>query len=338
MKEKKTEVSPQLNFLYHIADIIPSNCTLVNELSDLLEISTDSAYRRLRGETALTFDEIIILCNKFNISFDFINGLASNSVTFRYGNNGKTKAEFVDYLTSICNDLELLSKTKNCRIVYAAEDIPLFHHFHYPELAAFKLFYWMKSVMNIEEYNDKKFHLSAVDDETLNLCKKMDSFYRSIPSIEIWTELTVNSVIKQIQFYFDSGLFADRKTAFEVCDFLILELENIQKQAEKSTKFADERELLINQGNFVLYNSEVEIGNNCILAAVNENKTVYLSHFTFNFIKTTGKTFCDETENWLNNLIKKSVLISGVSEKQRYQFFSATIKSVENLKKKIENE
>ncbi|MFH2142561.1 MAG: hypothetical protein ABIJ97_09075, partial [Bacteroidota bacterium] len=314
------------------------NCSLVNELSDLFDISNDSAYRRLRGETALTFDEIIILCKKYNISFDFITGLVSNSVTFKYEPNGNTKEEFKNYLSVICNDLEMLSKTKNCKIIYAAEDIPLFHHFQYPELASFKLFYWMKSVMNVPEYIESKFSPDIIDNEILDLCKKMDDYYRIIPSVEIWTELTINSLIKQIQFYWDSGLFADKKYALSVCDCLKLELENIMKQAEKSTKFINDREMLINEGNFTLYHSEVEIGNNCILASVSDNRTVYLSHFTFNFISTTGKSFCDETEKWLNNLIRKSILISGVSEKQRYQFFSAAVKSVENLKKRIENE
>jgi len=41
------------------------------------------------------------------------------------------------------------------------------------------------------------------------------------------------------------------------------------------------------------------------------------------------------TELWLNNIIKKSTLISGVSEKQRYQFFKKAFNILDNLIDKI---
>ena len=55
-----------------------------------------------------------------------------------------------------------IAKAKEQRIIYAAIDIPIFHYFKFPELAAFKMFYWMKEVMNVEFLNDKLFDSSMV--------------------------------------------------------------------------------------------------------------------------------------------------------------------------------
>ena len=63
--------SVQLQFLRKIEDIIPSNSSLVYELSDVLEISIDSAYRRIRGETALSIVDVIKLCDHFKISWSY---------------------------------------------------------------------------------------------------------------------------------------------------------------------------------------------------------------------------------------------------------------------------
>jgi len=89
------------------------------------------------------------------------------------------------------------------------------------------------------------------------------------------------------------------------------------------------------EDNYKLYNSDVTIGNNCILVNMGEVKATYLSHHTFNAMITTNNSFCNETDSWLKNLIKKSTLISGVSEKQRYQFFKKISQNIEKLRAKI---
>jgi hypothetical protein len=50
---------------------------------------------------------------------------------------------------------------------------------------------------------------------------------------------------------------------------------------------------------------------------------------------TTDFAFSGETESWLDNMMKRSMLISGVSEKQRNIFFSQLIKKVENAKEQM---
>jgi hypothetical protein len=50
---------------------------------------------------------------------------------------------------------------------------------------------------------------------------------------------------------------------------------------------------------------------------------------------TTDFAFSEETESWLDNMMRRSSLISGVSEKQRNIFFSQLINRVEGLKIKM---
>ena len=53
-----------------IKDRLPENLSLVDEIADLLEISNDSAYRRIRGDKALEFEELGKLAKHFKISLD----------------------------------------------------------------------------------------------------------------------------------------------------------------------------------------------------------------------------------------------------------------------------
>ncbi|MCF8298244.1 MAG: hypothetical protein K9J13_11920 [Saprospiraceae bacterium] len=327
--------SIQLQFLKKIEDIIPSNSSLVYELSDILEISIDSAYRRIRSETALSIGDIIKLCDHFKISFDSFSHSESGNVTFNYTIMNKEEHSFEEFLSNLINDLKIINSAKESRIIYAAEDIPVFHNYKYPVLSAYKMFYWMKSIMNIPSLEDKKFDASKISDKFKEMANQIFELYTSIPSVEIWTDTTVASTVKQIGFYWDSGMFASIDDALMVCDDLKQEITDIQKQAELGKKFISEEFKNVNQENYSVYFSEIEITNNCVLVSIGNTKQVYLGHQTFNTMSTSNINYCNETEQWLNNIIRKSILISGVSETQRYQFFRKAFKSIDGLITKI---
>jgi hypothetical protein len=323
----------QIHFLDKIKNVIPESVSITDELSEILGISTDSVYRRLRGETLLDINEIQILCSRYSISFDSgINN--SGSISFNYEGMGNSKG-FENYLKSILNDMLLIESAENKQIIYSAIDVPIFHHFNYPELSAFKMFYWMKAVVSDPVLSDKKFSPSHITVEFADLGKKIYEVYCKIPSIEIWTDETINSLIKQIEFYWDSGNFATKEDALIVCEKAKQEIETLNIQAEKSCKNSGSINSI---SNFTLYHSDIEIGNNCIYTKKDDFETIYLSVHTFNKIKTSEFSFVNDTKIWLDNLIKKSNQISGVSQIYRYKFFKKAGDKLEKLIEKISEE
>ena len=322
----------QKNFLEKIKYLLPSNISYIDALEEILELSPDSIYRRIRGETSMTFDELLKLCRHFKLSFDSLIESDSSAVTFNYTQITPDVESFKDYLRSILEDLIQLNRAGNGNIIYIADDIPIFHLFKYPELASFKMYYWMKSVLNIPEYQNQKYSYENCDSEILGIGEKINEAYAFIPSIEIWTEFTVNSLRKQIEYYSEAGFFERSSDAMVICDQAAELIRHISKLADKSTKLPNDK-----SKNFTLYYSEIEIGNNCILVSVNNIKKVYLTYNTFNKMATGNEKFCDETNSWINYLIAKSNLISGVSEKQRLQFVNKVLRQLESTRKKVAN-
>ena len=327
----------QVSFLKKLEDLIPQNVSLVHELTDLLNISLDSAYRRLRGETSLSFDEIITLCSHFKISFDSFMRLESGNVTFNYTLMVEDESSFENYLVSLRNDMKIISEAKQKQVIYACEDITIFHQFNLPLISAFKMFYWMKSIMNIPAFQSQKFDFNLIRPDFLELGQEIYGYYCNMPSIEIWTDTTIQSTIKQIAFYWSSGVFKTEEDAIGICECLREELQHVQLQAETGNKHIGNNRTIDNTANFILYFSDIEITTNCVLVKLGETKSVYLGHLSFNHMSTSDKIYCDETEMWLNNLIKKSIPISGVSEKYRYQFFKKAYNQIDELIEKIKN-
>ena len=65
-----------------LKDSIPPHLSLVDELCDLLNLSHDSVYRRIRGEKPISLAELKIICEKYHISLDQLLQLENESVLF----------------------------------------------------------------------------------------------------------------------------------------------------------------------------------------------------------------------------------------------------------------
>jgi plasmid maintenance system antidote protein VapI len=325
----------QNDFLKKIEDILPANASLVNELSEILEISQDSAYRRIRGSTQLTIDEVTKLCRNFKISFDVFDEIDINSVTFSYLKLENKIESFNTYLEVMIKDLNLIRNAKQHKITYACEDIPIFYNYKYPLLGAFKIFYWMEAILNNNDSEGKKFSQNSIPEQLKNGGRQIFETYLEIPSIEIWTDTTYYSVIKQIEFFWESGRFENNELVINVLSELAQLLKDIQLQAEVGHKLIGSTSESGQKAYYELYFSEIEIGNNCVLVDLGNTKSVYLGHMSFSTISTLNKTYCNLSEQWLNNMIKKATPMSKVSEKLRYQFFRKAFTNIETLKQRV---
>src|SRR5215467_4954895 len=75
--------------------------SLADELCDLLDISHDSAYRRIRGEKPLTLFELKIVCEKYNIAVDQVLQLNSGNVVFRSSDGSSDIRDLKTYLEGL---------------------------------------------------------------------------------------------------------------------------------------------------------------------------------------------------------------------------------------------
>ena len=322
MEETATKNPIQLKFFEKLKQIVPANISLANEIADVLEISADGAYRRMRSESVLSMDELVKLCRHYKIPPDVIVSSDENSsAIFQFRKMINDEIGFEDYLKNIYNDLQKINAATPKQIIYAASDPPIFHQFHSPVYTAFKMYIWQKAVLNISSFDGKKYNAKDCSTSLADMCRKIAQTYIQIPSIEIWHEDTIHGNLKLIEYAWDSGLFVSKEDALLVCSEYSNMLSLVEKQAGKSSKFMKEEKWAENEGNFTLYESELQISNNHIFVTAGPARVLYLSHNTFNTMATTNTVFCNETEEWLKNLMRKSVQISGMAEKQRHMFF-----------------
>ena len=325
--EEPTTQTIQNVFFQQIKDRLPVHLALVDEIADTLEISNDSAYRRIRGETSLDFDEIAALASKHGISLDGLTSSKSDTVAFRYQPLDEEAFSFEEYMATVVADLKSIASKEGAKMTYVANDIPFFQLFGVPEVAAFKLFVWTKTILNYVEHKGKKFKMhEGISDRVKELGNQLIETYCDIPSTEVFHSGSLDSTLNQIEYYYVGGLFDDNAEALVLCDKLSELVEHMQRQAELEVKFPFGKEppegtLEIKKGNYQLFYNEVLHTDNMILASAGEFKMAYLTNNGHNSLMTMNPVFHDNASRAIKNLLSKSALVSGTSEKERNRIF-----------------
>jgi len=132
----------------------------------------------------------------------------------------------------------------------------------------------------------------------------------------------LNSTLRQIEFYHESDLFVSDEEAFRVYNALEKFMDHLEKQAELGFMFNPDDASMKPLGKFKMYFNEVVTLDNSILVQLDGTRIAFVTHNVFNFMMTRDIAFCDNAYESMQMLIRKSTLISSVSEKERLRFFN----------------
>jgi hypothetical protein len=311
-----------------IREKLAPSASLVDVVSDLLNVSTDSAYRRIRGETPLILEETAILCRHFSLSLDTLLSISSSTVAFTPIELNNSLYSFEQYLQDILKSFKYIDSHGQKNITYLTKDVPLFYHFMQRPLFAFRYFFWMKSILQHPDFIGLKFSLDYLPSHIERTGQEILKLYNQIPSTEIWNTECVNSVIGQIEYYREAGYFNSDEDVEMVYDALRKTLDHLKDQAEYGCKFLPGENPLSKKSNYGLFYNRVVLGDNTILVETDEKKTLYLIYDVLNYMVTQDERFCQEVYAKLKMLIRRGTIISNVSEKQRSVFFNILLRKI----------
>lgn len=300
---------------------LPADASVADEVAKLLNISSDSAYRRMRGEKQITFEEVNILCSNYRISLDQLMNIQTGGFLFQGNIVNQRTYGFDQYLTNIMHTLAYFNSFKTKELYYLCKDMPIFHHFHFRDFAAFKWFFWLKTYMQFPEFAKKKFKFSDYPDELFELDQKVLGLYNQLPSIEIWNIESMSVIFRQIEFYRDAQVFESNEDVYRLYEAIEQTWAHLEKQAALGYKLKYKDAENKPMAEFKMYFNEVLLGDNSLLAVTDGSKAAILTHTTFNYIMTRDVAFSENLYNHLKNQMQRSTLISEVSEKERSRFF-----------------
>lgn len=332
-------ITTQARFFQSLKSAIPPYASMVDEIAETLQVSVDSAYRRIRGEKLLDFDELKILCERFNISLDKFFSLESNAIMFQGRLNTYQEDAFKNWLEDVLAQLNLVNSFSHRHVYFLVKDMPPFHHYYHPLLAGFKFFFWMKSILYYESLKNEQFTLEKNYFAPFQeITSKILKIYNKVPTSEIWNEEGLNTTLRQIEVYHEMGIIPNPTTTVKLYHCLLEVIDHLEKMAETGKKSMLGQSPAEDSADYRLYLNEIVLGDNTFMAEIGETKITYLNHSVLYFVGSTDQRFNEGMFRNLNNLMKKSTLISGTGEKDRKQFFNRLRKKVQSKIMAVEAE
>lgn len=319
---------------------LPTHLSLVIAISELLDLSLDSTYRRIRGEKLLVFDEIHKLALEFNISLDKIFQISSDTFLFKGRIINNTDFNYEEWLKLCIYQLQMIKDNKPNHMYYLAKEIPFFYYFLIPEIAAFKSYFIMKSVLDYEELKQAKF--SVTDDFSYysSWCKKISDLFSSIPSTEIWHVENITSTIHQIEYYRLTGSLNSDNDALILYDKLMELINHLERQAECGFKLSYGQENGTSEVIHKMFINELTLGDNMQFIQAGDAQITYINHSTINFIATYNESFNQYTKKNIDTITQKSTPISVENQKERLMFFNRlrekVLEAIRNVEKVAE--
>ncbi len=326
----------QNRFFQEVKAKLPPNISLVVAVAETLDISNDSAYRRLRCEKQLTLQELQKLSKQFKISLDnllliqndsfIFNGRITNNFDFKYDN----------WLETCVYHLETIAKYNPNHMYYLAKEIPFFYYFLIPEISAFKSFFFMKSILDYKDWRQAKFSVNDDYSKYQHLCKKISDIFASIPSTEIWSIENITSTIHQIEFYRVTGALRSNEDALVLYGKLDEIINHIEKQAECGFKLKAGQESATSGPAHKMFVNEITMGDNMQIMQLGDTQLTYINHSIINFITTADPAFNTYMKQTFDNIAQKSTPISVENQKDRLMFFNRLRTKVDLARKIVE--
>jgi len=297
---------------------------LVDDLLALWGGTRGHIYKKIKGEAPISLGEALLAARKYGFSLDEFVAGQSDQVIFRYPTLGRPPKTAQTFLGELQYAMRTVAAVPGTRIRYATNEIPVFYYLLFPELTAFKMYLWSRSVWNSIEGNPPGMDwITALlaDSAFRELCLDTFNTFSSIPTHEYYPLNMLDNTLSQIHFLRDTG---DVTSKF--ADQLFAQLLDLTRWMQQAAAVGYKYDAAGKQGEKLeLYYNEMLYTNNLILLSNPVQGLLFSTLDNPNFIVTEDVRLVGQMEAWFTLMQKKSTRISVVGERERGVYFQSLL-------------
>lgn len=301
-----------------IQNLIGKNVKLAKPIADLLSITENAAYRKIKGESSLTIEEYFLIANHYKIDIHNINNVEGEFL-FK-GNLVYNDNKYVqNYFEDSKKLLEMIT-AQNGKLHNLSKDIPLFYYFYYKELGWFKIYFMLKFILLDPAYQDKKFSLQNIDEKLIAIAKSYTEQYQEVNTCETWNLESVNTTLHQLEFACTNGILKEQTIISSIFSQLKKMIFVVEQQCKTGFKFDYAKQIHPKKSSFELYHNNLYLAHNSYYLETLNNNYAFVSFGVFNYIYTENQHFTNYTKNHFENIKHQSISLNE-NKKERDLFF-----------------
>lgn len=330
------KIDHQKTIFEEIKRKIKGSDSLGNVVGDILSISQDAVYRRYRGETLLTIFEIEKLCKAFQISIDSLFEMNKNKVVFEFQPLNEYDFSMDSYLSNLRDSLQQVKSQSNPELIITINNIPFLQLLNYPHLVRFKLFFWAKTYLQLEEFQNIQFEYEKINPQTFAIGLEALKIYNTIPTKEIYDLELMRGLTREIYTAYNTHQFKDPTFALYLLEVMDRFMDHLKAQMDVGKKFVSTTEPPASGNDFEVYLNEISNANTTIYYKTDEYKGLAIAHNFMNTLHTSDKQYIEDTEGVIQRQLNNSTLISVTNEKERNKFFFQLRNMIDSYRKKVQ--
>jgi hypothetical protein len=309
----------QLNeeLIQKITECIPPNIKPIDYLMDILSISRESAYRRMRGDIAFTFNEIAKLASTLNFTVDNIIGVHSEERCFFDLKTDKSLSPAKDFLLifkDYAKCLEQICNDPDTEAIASLNRFSLFFLAPYDHLFKFYYYKWIHQTYNVPV--SLLFAETVISPEVKEVRRHFQTLVKSFNHCSfIFDRNIFLTLVREIQYYNSRGLISK---------------DEVLVMQQELTELLAYLKLLIHKGSnesgyvYNFYLSLLNIDINTSYASLKGGTDSISQYWMYaaSPVLIKNQEICQLNKKWLESMKKMSVLITQSNETLQLEFIN----------------
>ncbi|WP_242085610.1 hypothetical protein [Aestuariivivens sediminis] len=319
----------QEQFIKYLKEKAQNNTSFVDEVSDVLDIGYDAAYRRINLKTSLTLEEAVKLARHYKISLNKLFEVGNtNTLIAELPPQPKDEMGLEMWLKASLNNVSNLIKLKNCEIIYSAKDIPFFHTLNDSNLSRYKMYVWLKDLNTDMAKSKITFDewVKNIPESLLQSAYNLSAAYKFIDITELWNDNTVTGTLQQVLYYFEAGLVS-KEMALSICEDINDVINHTEEQTIQQSLIGAK-----NKNSYHLYKCDLHMLTNTVMVKTPFQK-VFFSPFTvLSYFKIEHQDTCEMMYEFLQKQMSISKQLATAGERDRTLFFKTIHQKINTVK------
>jgi hypothetical protein len=193
------------------------------------------------------------------------------------------------------------------------------------------MYVWLKDVNTDMAKNKVSFDefVTTIPKSLIESANNLAEVYEDINITEFWNNMTINSTIQQIVYYYESGLVS-KNMALLICNDVENVLRDVEKQAIQQSIFGSKNKSVYN-----LYKTDLHSMNNVIMAKTAFHKVFFTPFTLLSYLKIEHQPTCDLMYDFFEKQMSNSKLLVNAGERDRTQFFNTMHQKINKLRDRI---
>ena len=330
-----TARSYQQIFLDRLSRRFTSRSELVREIAQILHVGRDAVYRRLRGDTALTADELMLLAETYTVDTSVPSLQQGRVPVLRYPDSRASVQDEYDHFIHLQKRLEEMKRLPDVSFDFATPELPMYYEMALPTLRSFKVFMFGITTWDLDKWKGKRFSPRLVDERLHVTAEGVIRNHYGVPARELWSVGILDITLRQVRYLDQVGRFADRDDVHRIYDELQQIIDHLEQMARLGRRFPLGQEPDAESPELRVYHNELSNTSNVVLVRSPKRNFLFTTLVNPNYVATSDPELYEEVQAWFDNLIDHGSALHSEAGKYASQYFGQLRRQVERERERM---